>query len=737
MNWRRLRPGPLAEVALALLATAAGTLVYHRFFAAGYLPVLAAAGLVGGVTAALGHRRVWTTLVLAVAGLALVLVYGVFGGTASAVLSGVRGSWNRLLTVTAPADTWGELLAAPALVVWAAAFSSVLLVLRTRSALAPLLPPLAGFVFALFAVGNQVGGHLVATVVFLVAALVLIAIRTHRGTGLGTVRVERQSAKPVTALVVVASMVAASALFGLAGGRFSPLASGEHRFDPRDVLAPPIVHTDTLTPLAQLKKQLNESPPRTLFTVRTDYESTRIDRVRTAALDTYDGTTWTSSGTYRVAGRNLTVDPELRRSKTVTAHIEVKELSGPYLPVVGWPSRLTTSGESRGQFGFNPGSGVVVGTGPAAPGLSYDVTGEVGLRDKGLTRAEKSANHVPPLPPGVPEGLATASRNFLGETYNQLVELEKYLRAKPYRLNRPPGHSYAALARFVAGEGDAGSGYAEQTTAAFAVIARSWGFPARVAVGYRLHNYQDGVFQVSTADAHAWPEVHFAGYGWVVFEPTNPDATNKPNPPVEAPRVVPPRPAPATTAPAAAAPPAAAQPVDGPDERGFSWHDLLNGTVLLLPAAVLLVVLAAAFVVAAKAHRRERRRTGPDHAARVLGAWHEQMDRLTERGISPPVSLTFHEVAGHVRTILGEAANPVEAAAELATTAIYAPERIDQAAADQAWELVAQLGTALYPGRVSAARLRALFDPRPLWTTWSVARQRRHAGERLEVGRYR
>ncbi|NUT52914.1 MAG: hypothetical protein HOV94_37350 [Saccharothrix sp.] len=58
-------------------------------------------------------------------------------------------------------------------------------------------------------------------------------------------------------------MVAASALFGLAGGQFAPLASGEHRFDPRDVLAPPIVHTDTLTPLAQLKKQLNESPPRT------------------------------------------------------------------------------------------------------------------------------------------------------------------------------------------------------------------------------------------------------------------------------------------------------------------------------------------------------------------------------------------------------------------------------------------------------------------------------------------
>ncbi|NUT52913.1 MAG: transglutaminase domain-containing protein [Saccharothrix sp.] len=470
--------------------------------------------------------------------------------------------------------------------------------------------------------------------------------------------------------------------------------------------------------------------------MRTDYESTRIDRVRTAALDTYDGTTWTSSDTYRVAGRNLTVDPELRHSKTVTAHIELKELSGPYLPVIGWPSRLTSAGGGRGRFGYNPASGVVVDTGSPAQGLSYDVTGEVGLRDDGLTRAGRSENHLPPLPPGVPEGLADTSRRF-GDTYHQLVELETRLRAKPYRLNRPPGHSYAALSRFMSDEADIGSGYAEQAAATFAVLARSWGFAARVAVGYRLHDYQHGVFQVTTADAHAWPEVHFAGYGWVVFEPTNPDNKSKPNPPVEAPRVVPPHPAPPATAPATAAPATASQPAEGPDEQGFSWNRVLAGTVAFLPAAVLLVVLAAGFVVVAKAHRRERRRTGGDHAARVLGAWHEQLDRLTERGISPPVSLTFHEVAEHVRKILGEVANPIEATAELATTAIYAPERLDQAASDRAWELVAQLGTALHPRRVSAARLLALFDPRPLWTTWSLARQRRQAGESLEVGRYR
>ncbi|MEV6236938.1 transglutaminaseTgpA domain-containing protein [Lentzea sp. NPDC051838] len=736
MNWRKLVPGgALAEVVLTLMACAAGPLVYHRFFTTGYLPVLALALVAGGLSAALGHRRVWTTLALGVLGLATVMVYGVFDGVASAVLGGVRGSWNRLLTVTAPADTWGELLAAPALVVWAAAFSSVLLVLLTRSALAPLLPPLAGFVFALFVAGNQAGSHQVATIVFLVSALVLIALRTHRGHTRGTVRVERQSTSPVAALVVVGSVVAASALFGVAGGQFSSLASGEHRFDPRDVLAPPIVRTDTLTPLSQLKKQLNESPPRTLFTVRTDSESTRIDRVRTAALDTFDGTTWTSSDTYRVAGGSLTTDPELQHSKPVSAHIELKELTGPYLPVVGWPSKLAATGESRGRFGFNPDSGVVVSNGPTSRGLSYDVTGEVGVRDKGLSWATPLENNLPPLPGGVPEALDNASKWFDGAHFDRLVQLETFLRAKSYQLNRPPGHSYATIARLLSAE-DATNGYSEQNAAAFTVIARMWGLPARVAVGYRLRHYQGGVFQVTTADAHAWSEVHFSGYGWVVFDPTNPDDTSKRNPPPEAPLVVPPQPAPPTAAPQAA-PPAASQPADAADEQGFSWDNVLNGNVVLAPAAALLGAFATGFVVLFKVHRRRRRRHAADHAAQVLGAWHEQLDRLAERGISPSVSLTFLEVAEHVRAVLGEVANPVEETAELATTAIYAPGHLDRAASVRAWELVAQLKSGLYPGRVSAARLLAAFDPRPLWTTWSVARQRRQAGESLETGRYR
>ncbi|TWP52510.1 DUF4129 domain-containing protein [Lentzea tibetensis] len=760
--WRKLTglvPAvALAEVVLALVASAAGALVYRGFFATlGHLPVLGLACLVGGVTAgvaALCRWRALATPLLAVAGLALVTVYGVFGDTVryglptsrtgAAVLDGALHGWNRMLTVAVPADPWGELLVAPVLVVWAAAFSAVAIVLRTRNVLAPLVPPLLAFLFALLVVGNQAGGHATATVVFLTAALSLIAIRAHRGTGGDAVRIDRQRSLPVAALVTAGLMVAVSALFGIVGGQVLPLASGQHRFDPRDVLAPPITSTDTLTPLATLKSQLIEDPPRTLFTVRIDRDAADgVDRVRTAALDVFDGTTWTSADTYRVAGSHLSVDPALTRSRPVTARVELQELSGPHLPVLGWPSRLAAGGDSAGRLGFDPSSGVVVSATPSLYGLSYDLTGEVSSRDEGLplalpsTKAPEDAR-ARELPAGMPEPLREEAQRAAGAgstPYDRLTALEDRLGSQSYELDRPPGHSYAAITRLLT-DRDTGTGYAEQHAAAFTVLARAWGYPARVAVGYRLRDYQDGAFPVTTADAHAWPEVHFADYGWVAFEPTTPDNERPPPRPSGVPQVVPPRPTPSTTV-LAVAPPASAEPAGPGDGPGLDWNTVLRSSALVLPASLLLVVLGCGGITFVKAHRRRRRRLDPGHAAQVLGAWHELTDRLTERGITPPVSLTFHEVAQHVRLGLGAAAHSVEASAALATTAVYAPEHLDRSDAEQAWRLVAQLHTELYPRRTSAARLRAAVDPRPLWTAWRVTRQRRQAREGLEMGRYR
>jgi transglutaminase-like putative cysteine protease len=63
-------------------------------------------------------------------------------------------------------------------------------------------------------------------------------------------------------------------------------------------------------------------------------------------------------------------------------------------------------------------------------------------------------------------------------------------------------------------------GDCEQFAPAFAVLARLIGIPSRVVVGYTAGSVTGDQGVVTTADAHAWPELYIATVGWVRFEPT-------------------------------------------------------------------------------------------------------------------------------------------------------------------------------------------------------------------------
>src|SRR5690606_40395181 len=64
-------------------------------------------------------------------------------------------------------------------------------------------------------------------------------------------------------------------------------------------------------------------------------------------------------------------------------------------------------------------------------------------------------------------------------------------------------------------------GYCEQFAASMAVMARTLGIPSRVAVGFlQPRKVSDDFWEFSAHDLHAWPELFFAGSGWVRFEPT-------------------------------------------------------------------------------------------------------------------------------------------------------------------------------------------------------------------------
>ncbi len=122
-----------------------------------------------------------------------------------------------------------------------------------------------------------------------------------------------------------------------------------------------------------------------------------------------------------------------------------------------------------------------------------------------------------------PEVIARAVEVTAGATttFDKVDRLLEYFTTPAngftYSLDVPVGNSGDRLVDFL----DAKQGYCEQYASAMAVMLRSIGVPARVAVGFTqgVRN-ADGDYVITSHDAHAWVEVPFDRAGWVQFDPT-------------------------------------------------------------------------------------------------------------------------------------------------------------------------------------------------------------------------
>ena len=130
----------------------------------------------------------------------------------------------------------------------------------------------------------------------------------------------------------------------------------------------------------------------------------------------------------------------------------------------------------------------------------------------------------PPVDLGVPTEpdrvyrLAQQIVAGLSTPFAKAVAIQNYLRTHEHYDLDPPTGPGNQLERFLF---VTHAGYCQQFAAAFALLARLDGLPTRVAVGTTPGQLIQGdTYQVTTADLHTWPEVLFAGLGWVRFEPT-------------------------------------------------------------------------------------------------------------------------------------------------------------------------------------------------------------------------
>lgn len=191
-------------------------------------------------------------------------------------------------------------------------------------------------------------------------------------------------------------------------------------------------------------------------------------------------------------------------------------------------------------------------------------------------------------------------------------------------------------------------GYCQQFAWAFAVLARLLGIPSRVAVGYTGGaRGPGGTWHVTTADAHAWPELYFAGEGWLRFEPTPHGAGGQGTATVPAYAIGSaggglPAPSQGGSGGAGAAGGSAANALRGLntfqrlEQGGSAAGNAGSGSGSWLAIAISLVVLLLILspTAARRLTRRRRWLVASDDAATAAAAWRELTDDLTDYGLS-------------------------------------------------------------------------------------------------------
>lgn len=104
--------------------------------------------------------------------------------------------------------------------------------------------------------------------------------------------------------------------------------------------------------------------------------------------------------------------------------------------------------------------------------------------------------------------------------YEKALAIELFLRRIPYSIAIPPPPADKDAVDYFLFE--AKRGYADYYASTMVVMLRTVGVPARLAVGFATGRYDVAQrrFVVTEKQAHTWPEVYFAGLGWIPFEPS-------------------------------------------------------------------------------------------------------------------------------------------------------------------------------------------------------------------------
>ncbi|MET0838805.1 MAG: DUF3488 and transglutaminase-like domain-containing protein [Marmoricola sp.] len=288
----------------------------------------------------------------------------------------------------------------------------------------------------------------------------------------------------------------------------------------------------TVNPFIRLHRDLIAQTHTPLLYADTDSRETGY--VRTTVLDQFTDDEWRPSP--RELPSENRADGDFPSPPGLTAGITgstdlwkmqmAPEFSTTWLPLPYPIRKLSIEGSWR----FDSRTlDVAYVSGAPPPNLRYEATAfSPNVTAPMLNRAVAPSARLRATMTAVPDNLPDVVRERAEEVtqdattdYQKAVAIQDWFRQDggfTYSLEQRSGSGMDLLADFVT---DDRIGYCEQFAAAMAAMGRVLKIPSRVAVGFLQGETQsDGTILYTSDDRHAWPEMYFAGVGWVRFEPT-------------------------------------------------------------------------------------------------------------------------------------------------------------------------------------------------------------------------
>lgn len=721
-------------------------------------------GLVVGAGAALAARALrvgaFPSLALAVAAYALlgsalaVPEQALLGFLPSAqsltsLAVGAVWGWADILTLSAPVELPDYVTVVPYVSAWLVGLVGTTLAARWlparprtawRAALL-LAGPLALYLASVLLGTDEPFAPGLRGVLFAAVALVWLGWRRGRADRVAT---DAGGGLLRRRLGGTAALVGAAVVIGSLAG--AALAAPPDRFVLRERIEPPYEPLDFASPLAGYREYSKLLDDEVIFTV-TGLEPGQ--RLRLATMDAFDGHVWTvagaqisstGSGSFALVGPVLPDAPLVTPDDEQTLEVEFGAYDDVWIPSIGYAEALELPGRSREELQglrYNPATGSAVLTSGLREGdvvRSTAVPQLTDLDDASLEDVPVARLDLAPVTV-IPDIVAAKAAEFAGDAASPIERLraiELTLQSTGYYSRGTASDSVPS----VAGHGadrvselftrDVMVGDEEQYASAFALMARSLDYPARVVMGFapEVRNAGDTV-EVTGQDVTAWVEVAFEGVGWIPFLPT-PDQTDVPQDQNPRPKTEP--------QPQVRQPPRSTADQDdlvtavdiddgdSDDDAGFALPAWLVAVLLsvLIPAALVFGPLLVVAVL--KARRLRRRRLAPEPHEAVRGAWDELVDRYVELGLVVPERATRRRAAA---ALAGQVPVPgLEAAAARADAAVFGGAAVPDTAVALAWDDTEELVRVARESVTPRARLLSRYRLSAARAWWAAAKVR-------------